>query len=61
MTNTLVPAAVLGGLDALVFTAGVGEHSAPVRAALCAKLAWIGVKLDNQANDANGFHFIGEE
>ena len=44
-------AAVLGGLDAFVFTAGIGEHSAPVRAALCAKLAWLGVKLDEQAND----------
>ena len=43
-------AAVLGGLDAFVFTAGIGEHSAPVRAALCAKLAWLGVKLDKQAN-----------
>ncbi len=43
-------AAVLGGLDALVFTAGIGEHSAPVRAALCAKLSWLGVKLDEQAN-----------
>jgi acetate kinase len=42
--------AVLGGLDALVFTAGIGEHSAPVRAALCAKLAWLDVKLDEQAN-----------
>ena len=43
-------AAVLGGLDAFVFTAGIGEHSAPVRAALCGKLAWLGVKLDAQAN-----------
>ena len=47
-------AAVLGGLDAFVFTAGIGEHSAPVRAALCGKLAWLGVKLDEQANAANG-------
>ena len=45
-------AAVLGGLDAFVFTAGIGEHSAPVRAALCEKLAWLGVKLDAQANAA---------
>ena len=44
-------AAVLGGLDAFVFTAGIGEHSAPVRAALCSKLAWLGVKLDKQANE----------
>jgi len=47
-------AAVLGGLDAFVFTAGIGEHSAPVRAALCNKLSWLGVKLDERANDANG-------
>ena len=46
--------AVLGGLDAFVFTAGIGEHSAPVRAALCGKLAWLGVKLDEQANNYNG-------
>jgi acetate kinase len=37
-----------------VFTAGIGEHSAPVRAALCRKLAWLGVTLDEQANAANG-------
>ena len=47
-------ASVLGGLDAFVFTAGIGEHSAPVRAALCARLAWLGVALDSQANAANG-------
>ena len=46
--------AVLGGLDAFVFTAGIGEHSAPVRAALCSKLAWLGVKLDEKANTSNG-------
>ncbi len=46
--------AVLGGLDALVFTAGIGEHSAPVRAALCGKLAWLGVKLDEESNASNG-------
>ena len=47
-------AAVLGGLDAFVFTAGIGEHSVPVRAALCAKLAWLGVKLDERANTSGG-------
>jgi len=46
--------AVLDGLDAMVFTAGIGEHSAPVRAALCGKLAWLGVKLDEQANASTG-------
>ena len=47
-------AAVLGGLDAFVFTAGIGEHSVPVRAALCNKMAWLGVKLDQPANVAGG-------
>jgi acetate kinase len=47
-------AAVLGGLDAFVFTAGIGEHSAPVRAALCGKLAWLGVKMDERANTSGG-------
>ncbi|MEO8859467.1 MAG: acetate kinase, partial [Burkholderiaceae bacterium] len=46
--------AVLGGLDALVFTAGIGENSAPLRAALCGKLAWLGVKLDASANTLGG-------
>jgi len=47
-------AAVLGGLDAFVFTAGIGEHCARVRAALCSNLAWLGIKLDEQANAADG-------
>jgi acetate kinase len=47
-------AAVLGGLDAFVFTAGIGEHSAPVRAAVCGKLAWLGMTLDGPANAAGG-------
>ena len=46
--------AVLGGLDAFVFTAGIGEHSAPVRAALCRKLAWLGVTLDERWNASGG-------
>jgi acetate kinase len=47
-------AAVLGGLDALVFTAGIGENSAPVRAGLCRALGWLGVALDEVANAVNG-------
>ncbi|CAB3772305.1 acetate/propionate family kinase [Paraburkholderia humisilvae] len=47
-------ATVLGGLDAFVFTAGIGENSVPLRAALCGKLAWLGVKLDAQANTSGG-------
>jgi len=44
---------VLGGLDALVFTAGLGERSPEIRAALCDKLYWLGVKLDESANRSN--------
>ncbi|HUF20867.1 MAG TPA: acetate/propionate family kinase [Burkholderiales bacterium] len=44
-------AAALGGLDALVFTAGIGEQAAPVRAAVCEASAWLGVRLDRRAND----------
>jgi acetate kinase len=46
-------ATTLGGLDCLVFTAGIGEHQPQVRAAVCERLAWLGVKLDGQANAAN--------
>lgn len=42
----------LGGLDGLVFTAGIGEHSPEIRAAICDRLAWLGVKLDAAANNA---------
>ena len=45
-------AVALGGLDALVFTAGVGEHSAFVRAGICGRLALLGVELDLAANAA---------
>jgi acetate kinase len=44
-------AAVLGGIDGLVFSAGVGEHSAEVRAAVCDHLAFLGVRLDLAKND----------
>ncbi|HEX4462057.1 MAG TPA: acetate/propionate family kinase [Polyangia bacterium] len=44
-------AVTLGGVDALVFTAGVGEHSAALRRAACEGLACIGVQLDARAND----------
>jgi acetate kinase len=47
-------AAVLGGLDALVFTAGIGENSAEVRRRVGAACAWLGVELDEAANSANG-------
>jgi acetate kinase len=47
-------AAALGGLDALVFTAGIGEHAAPVRARVCEGAAWLGIRLDAAANLAGG-------
>jgi acetate kinase len=46
--------AVLGGLDAFVFTAGIGENDPPLRAAVVEKLAWLGAKLDVDANNRNG-------
>jgi acetate kinase len=45
-------ASALAGVDGLVFTAGIGERSASVRAAACERLAWLGVALDPQANAA---------
>ncbi len=43
--------ASLGGLDALVFTGGIGEHAAPIRAQVCALAEWAGIQLDSDAND----------
>ena len=45
-------AGAIGGLDALVFTAGIGEHSPRVRAAVCERLRWLGIELDAAANTA---------
>jgi acetate kinase len=47
-------AAALGGLDALVFTGGIGEHAAPIRARVCRDAAWLGVELDPEANQRGG-------
>ena len=47
-------AAALGGLDAIVFTAGIGEHSAEVRALVCRTAAWLGIELDPVANTRHG-------
>jgi acetate kinase len=46
--------AALGGLDALVFSGGIGENSAAVRAAISRDAAWLGVELDATLNAANG-------
>ncbi len=47
-------AAALGGLDALVFTGGIGEHSAEIRERVCEHAAWLGLALDADANGAGG-------
>jgi acetate kinase len=47
-------AAALGGLDALVFTAGIGENAAPIRAKVCRAAQWLGANLDESANDRGG-------
>ena len=52
-------AAALGGLDALVFTAGIGEHSAEVRRRVCAAAAWLGVSIDAEANRAGAERIDG--
>ena len=45
--------AVLGGLELLVFTGGIGEHAAPVRARVCSGLHYLGIELDDLANQAS--------
>ncbi len=47
-------AAALGGVDAIVFTAGVGENSAEIRSRVCRAARWLGVELDDAANAAGG-------
>lgn len=46
-------AAAMGGLDALVFTAGIGEHAAGLRRRACEDLAWLGVAIDDARNEAH--------
>ena len=47
-------AAALAGLDALVFTAGIGENSESVRERVCRDAAWLGVEVDAAANASRG-------
>jgi acetate kinase len=46
--------AVLGGIDGLVFTAGIGENSPEIRRRICESSAWLGLELDAEANDNQG-------
>ena len=45
---------MLGGLDCLVFTAGVGENSATMRASICEGLEYLGIKIDPEKNKTRG-------
>jgi acetate kinase len=47
-------AAALGGLDALVFTAGIGENAVSIRARVCQDASWLGLELDEEANAKGG-------
>lgn len=51
-------AAALGGVDALVFTAGIGEHAAAIRERVCRQVEWLGLELDEAANEAG--HSAGQ-
>ncbi len=54
-------AAVLGGVDGLVFTAGIGENSAEIRRRVSESAAWLGVELDAEANAAKGPRISGPQ
>jgi acetate kinase len=54
-------AAVLGGIDGIVFTAGIGENSAEIRARICEASAWLGIRLDPGANARHGPRISGAE
>src|SRR5260370_8927090 len=47
-------AAALGGLDALVFTAGIGEHAPEIRSRVCEDAHWLGITLYEKANPKGG-------
>jgi acetate kinase len=47
-------AAALGGVDGIVFTAGIGENSAEIRRRICEASAWLGIELDAEANTGKG-------
>ncbi|NNH62386.1 acetate/propionate family kinase [Rhizobium laguerreae] len=54
-------AATLNGLDAVVFTAGIGEHQPEIRAGVAKRLVWLGLTIDEKANAANGFTISARE
>jgi len=54
-------AAALGGIDTLVFTGGIGEHAAPVRAECCAGLEHLGIRVDSARNAASAGRISADE
>jgi acetate kinase len=54
-------AAALGGLDAIVFTGGIGENAAAIRARVCDGASWLGLELDEEANARGGPRISREE
>jgi len=53
-------AATIGGLDALVFTGGIGQHSSAMRARICEGMEWLGIDLDPSANAGHSVHLQRE-
>ncbi len=53
--------AVLGGLDVLVFTGGIGEHAVPIRTRICQDAQWLGVRLNEEANRTGGPKISAED
>jgi acetate kinase len=47
-------AAAMGGIDGVIFTAGIGEHAPAIREAVAKRLAWLGLELDTEANAKGG-------
>ena len=52
--------ASLGGLDGLVFTAGIGEHASEIRSRVCARCAWLGILIDEDANRTGQMRITSE-
>jgi acetate kinase len=60
VTETGAMVAALGGVDALVFTGGIGTHQAQIRARVCEALAWLGIDCDPSRNESGQMRFDSE-
>ncbi len=54
-------AAVMGGIDALIFTGGIGEHSARIRAAATASFEWLGIRIDPARNEDGSYELSADD